>query len=118
MDKKRDELEALNNLQHDINQMAARLAAGQKKTAQKLRGAGSMIQDERLADNIRQGAWLEQRGLWPMAYPQEEELSGGMDQLAERLKDAQSSLAAEGDGDKLQEALNLAERVRRGLEEL
>ena len=118
MENKRDLLEALNTLNRQINEAAGRLAGNQKKTSQKLRGAASLIEDQRMEDKLRQGAFLEQRGMFPMAAPAENDLRAGMDQLAERLKDAQKSLEQNGAGDKLQEALNLAERVRQGLESL
>ena len=118
LEQKQNLLESLNSLEKQINEAAGNMAGNQKKTAQQLRGASSYIQDERMADKIRQGAFLEQRGLFPMASPGEEDLRAGMENLAERLKDAQQSLGQKGAEDKLQEALNLAERVRQGLESL
>jgi hypothetical protein len=112
-------LDGLRALEQQINQSAARMAGSEPETAKDLRGASSWIQDERMADKIRQGAWLSQQGLFPTAGPVEEDLLAGLQQLRNRLQNAQRSLAAGGGAeDKLQQALRTAERVRQGLESL
>ena len=118
LEEKQDLLDALRNMEKQINEAAGRMAADQKKTAQKLRGASSSIQEERMADKIRQGAWLSQRGVWPMAASVEEELRANLENLSGQLRDAQRSLQPGGAEDKLREALEAAERVRQGLESM
>jgi hypothetical protein len=117
MDDKQKLSEGLRDLQQQIGQSAARMAGDQKKTAADLRSAASTIQDERLADKITAGAWLTQRGLWPTAAPMERELKGNLDQMKNQLAQAQRSFQGGGGSDeKLQRALETAERVRQGLE--
>ncbi|MBI1956678.1 MAG: hypothetical protein HYS38_09820, partial [Acidobacteria bacterium] len=118
LQEKQNLLDALRNMEKQINEAAGRMASDQKKTAQKLRGAASSIQEERLADKIRQGAWLSQRGVWPLAATVEEDLRANLENLSGQLRDAQRSLQPGGAEDKLREALEAAERVRQGLESM
>ena len=118
IDNKVEQLDALNQFKQQVGETAARMAATQRKTAQRLREAMSMIQDERLEDKIRQGAYMEQRGMWPLASPAEENLAEDMQKLAQRMKEAKDSFGGEKGDDKLQQALTTAERIRQGLEGL
>ncbi|OFW11862.1 MAG: hypothetical protein A3H27_16680 [Acidobacteria bacterium RIFCSPLOWO2_02_FULL_59_13] len=112
------QLESLRNLERQINEASGRMADSQRKTAQQLRGASSSIQEERMADKIRQGGWLAQQGMWPTAAPIEKDLLADLRNLENRIKEAQRSLEAGGTEGKLQEALAAAERVRQGLENM
>jgi hypothetical protein len=117
VDDKIKMLDELRDLEQQLNQSAARMSGDQKKTAADLRSAAGTIQDERMADKVRQGAWLSQRGLWPTAAPVEEDLKANLDKLKDQIGQAQRSFQAGGGGDeKLQRALETAERVRQGLE--
>ncbi|MBI3933750.1 MAG: hypothetical protein HY316_03605 [Acidobacteria bacterium] len=116
LNDKVDLLDGLRELEQQINQSAVRMAGDQKDAARNLRSAGAMIQEERMADKIRQGAWLSQRGLAPTAAPVEEDLRAGIGRLTDKLEQAKGSFEAGGEGDKLQRALETAERVRQGLE--
>ena len=111
-------LESLGGLERQINEAARRMAANQRKATQKLRGASSLIQEQRMADKIRQGAWLAQRRMWPMAVSREDDLQADTEQLREQVRDAQRSLQQEGSDDKLREALAVAERLRQELESI
>ena len=117
-DKKRALLDGLRNMEQQLSQTAGRMADNQRRTAQQLREASSSIQEERLGDKIRQGAWLEQQGLWPTAAPVEDDLSADFDRLAERVRNAEQALGERSTGDRLREALTAAERVRQGLERM
>ena len=83
--QKRELLEGIRNMEQQLSQTAGRMADNQRRTAQQLREASSSIQEERLGDKIRQGAWLEQQGLWPTAAPVEDDLRADFDRLAERV---------------------------------
>ena len=111
-------LESLGNLERQINEAAQRMAANQRKAAQKLRGASSMIQEERMGDKLRQGAWLARRGMWPMAATREKELQANTEQLRERVRDAQSSLEQPESDENLKQALRAAEQLRQEMESL
>ncbi|MCZ6751213.1 MAG: hypothetical protein O7E51_05205 [Acidobacteria bacterium] len=111
-------LESLGNIERQINAAAQRMAASQRKTAQKLRGASSMIQEERMGDKLRQGAWLARRGMWPMAATREKELQANTEQLRDRVRDAQNSLEQPGSDENLKQALRAAEQLRQELESL
>ncbi|MBI4458688.1 MAG: hypothetical protein HY648_01350 [Acidobacteria bacterium] len=118
LSEKQNQLESLRDLEKQINEAAGRMAADEKKASQQLRGASSSIQEERMADKIRQGAWLSQRGVWPMATNVEDDLRSDLENLGRQLRDAQRSLQGGGSEEKLREALEAAERVRQGLESL
>ena len=111
-------LDTLSNLERQINEVAQRLAASQRKAAQQLRGASSMIQENRMADKLRQGAWLARRGMWPMAATREKDLQADTEQLQERVQDAQGSLEQAGSDEHLREALASAEQLRQELESI
>ncbi len=118
MKDKAELLESLGNLERQINEAAQRMAASQRKAAQKLRGASSMIQEERMGDKLRQGAWLARRGMWPMAATREKELQANTEQLRDRVRDAQNSLEQPGSDENLKQALRAAEQLRQELESL
>ena len=116
VDGKTELLEGLRELEQQINQSAARMAGDQKDAARELREGSAMIQEERMADKIRQGFWLSQRGLAGTAAPVEEDLRAGLGRLQDKLEQAVRSFDQGGEGDKMQRALEAAERVRQGLE--
>jgi len=118
LNDKVDLLDGLRELETQINKSAATIAGAQKDAARDLRGASAMIQEERMADKVRQGAYLTQRGLAPTAAPVEEDLRAGLERLRDKINEAKDAFT-EGNGeDKLQRALEAAERVRQGLEEM
>ena len=77
-----------------------------------------MIQENRMADKLRQGAWLVRRGMWPTAAIREKDLQADTEQLRERIRDAQRSLEQAGSDEHLREALAAAEQLRQELESI
>ena len=111
-------LENLRDLERKTNESAGRMSASQSKASKELRGAAASIQEERMADKLRQGSWLSQRGMWSMAAPVEDDLRSDLEALSERIRDAQGALQPGSSEDKLREALEAAQRVRQGLESM
>jgi len=122
LEEKSRVLDGINNLERDIHQTARNLGTTNPDTSRRLRGAGDGIRQERLQEQIRQGADMLRRGLNQLAQQREESVRQALERLDRRLGDirrgftAQAGSPAGGDR-RLERALARAEELRRRLEE-
>jgi hypothetical protein len=113
------QLEELQRLERDMQDAARDLAGAQRGAAARLREALGEMQQEELALRMRYAAEILRRGLGQYLAPREGVVSAGLEQLRDRLREAQGALERGGaGGSDMERGLAGLERLRRGLHNL
>src|SRR4029450_11342421 len=119
INEKKDQLEAkLGKLESDLED-AARVGGGADGPAsRKVAEAAGAIRDNRLRDAVRYSKALVSRGSNQQANAAEGDISRGIEEMRQRLDEAQASLGQGAPGDKREDAQRRAERLARAAESL
>lgn len=115
--EKLEMLEELQRLEREMQESARELAGSQRSASARLREALGEMQKGELALRMRYAAEMLRRGLGGFIAPREAPVTAGLNQLRDRLREAQSALdrAPAGSGD-LERALAGLERLRQQIE--
>jgi hypothetical protein len=110
-------LEEYERLERDMQDAARELAGGQRSVAARLRQALGQAQQDELALRMRYNAEMLRRELGQFLVPREEVLTAGLNQLRDRLREAQGALeGSSAGGNELERGLAGLERLRRSLQ--
>jgi hypothetical protein len=118
---KKDQLEAkLGELEADLDRGAREASREERPASRKMAEAAGAIRDNRLRDAVKYSRALVSRGTSQQANAAEGDISKGIDEVRQRLEEAQAALGQgqQPGGDRRDQALERAERLARGAESL
>lgn len=120
INEQKDELEAkLGQLEAQLDSAAREASSQERAASRKLADAAGEIRNNRLRDKIRYSKALVSRGFSPDSLQaNESDISSGIEEMRERLGEAQTALGQAGEGDQRAEAVDRARRLARGLESI
>jgi hypothetical protein len=121
INEKKDQLEArLGELEGDLDRGAREASREERPASRKMAEAAGAIRDNRLRDAVRYSKALVSRGQPQQANAAEGDISKGIDEVRQRLDEAQAALGQgqQPDGDRRDQALERAQRLARGAESL
>jgi hypothetical protein len=112
-------IEGLTQLEQDMQKAARDMAGSQRSASSKLRDALGDVQKQELRLKMGWTVEVMRRGMGAYALTRQPEITRGLNQLRDRLHDAQSAMNHEPDGGQdLEAALGRVEQLRQRLEEL
>jgi len=119
INEKKDQLETkLGKLESDLDDAARDASREERPASRKMAEAAGAIRDNRLRDAVRYSKALVSRGSNQQANAAEGDISRGIDEMRQRLDEAQASLGQGAPGDKREDAQRRAERLARAAESL
>ncbi|HEY7187551.1 MAG TPA: hypothetical protein VH436_13445, partial [Vicinamibacterales bacterium] len=119
INERKDALEQkLGELEGNLDRAARDSSRDEKQASRKMSEAAGAIRDNRLRDAVKYSKALVSRGNNQQANAAEGDISRGIDEVRQRLDEAQASLGQGKPGDKKQEAAERAQRLARGAESL
>ncbi len=119
INEKKDQLEAkLGKLESDLDEAARDASREERPASRKMAEAAGAIRDNRLRDAVRYSKALVSRGSNQQANAAEGDISRGIDEMRQRLDEAQAALGQGAPGDKREDAQRRAERLARAAESL
>ncbi|HZM95451.1 MAG TPA: DUF4175 family protein [Vicinamibacterales bacterium] len=119
INEKKDQLEAkLGKLESDLDEAARDASREERPASRKMAEAAGAIRDNRLRDAVRYSKALVSRGSNTQANAAEGDISRGIDEMRQRLDEAQAALGQGAPGDKREDAQRRAERLARAAESL
>jgi hypothetical protein len=119
INEKKDQLEAkLGKLEADLDEAARDASREERPASRKMAEAAGAIRDNRLRDAVRYSKALVSRGSNQQANAAEGDISRGIDEMRQRLDEAQAALGQGAPGDKREDAQRRAERLARAAESL
>lgn len=120
--EKQRELEEFQRLEREVQQAARDLQGSQREASNKLRQALGEVQQEELPLRMNWTAEALRRGLGEYAVMREAMVTEALNNLRDRLQEAQKAMAGDQqqkDGNKgLEQALATAERMRQQMEQM
>jgi|SRR5579871_250823 len=115
-------LDQLTRLEEDMQRAARDSAGSQPAVSSKLRNALGEMQQQELRLKMKWGLEMMRYGRPEFALPREMAVTQGLNQLRDRLREAQNGMnhqqAGQGQGQSVEAALQRAEALRRQLEEM
>ena len=113
-------LNELTQLEEDMQRSSRDMAGSQPAASSKLREALGEMQQQELRLKMKWSLELMRRGMAEYALPREIPVTQGLNQLRDRLREAQSALNRRqpGQGQDVEAALARAEQLRRELEQM
>jgi hypothetical protein len=117
----KEELETkLNALEQQLDRAARDASKEERAASRKMAEAAGSIRDNRLADKVRYSRNLVNRGASPQAFQAtENEISGGIQDLRDKLQEAAKAVGQGGDNaNRMETALDRARRLARGAESM
>ncbi len=119
VNEKKDQLEAkLGKLEGDLDDAARDASREERPASRKMAEAAGAIRDNRLRDAVRYSKALVSRGSNQQANAAEGDISRGIEEMRQRLNEAQAALGQGAPGDKREDAQRRAERLARAAESL
>jgi hypothetical protein len=119
INEKKDQLEAkLGKLESDLDEAARDASREERPASRKMAEAAGAIRDNRLRDAVRYSKALVSRGSNQQANAAESDISRGIEEMRQRLDEAQAALGQGAPGDKREDAQRRAERLARAAESL
>jgi hypothetical protein len=119
INERKDALETkLGELEGNLDRAARDASREEKQASRKMSEAAGAIRDNRLRDAVKYSKALVSRGNNQQANAAESDIARGIDEMRQRLDEAQASLGQGKPGDKKQEAAERAQRLARGAESL
>jgi hypothetical protein len=119
INEKKDQLEAkLGKLESDLDEAARDASREERPASRKMAEAAGAIRDNRLRDAVRYSKALVSRGSNQQANAAEGDISRGIDEMRQRLDEAQAALGQGAPGDRREDAQRRAERLARAAESL
>jgi hypothetical protein len=120
INEKKDDLGAkLGELEQQLDSASREASRQEKGASRKLSEAAGAIRDNRLRDKVQYSKALVSRGFSPDSLQaNENDIAGGIEEMRDKLNEAQAALGQGDSGDKRAEAVDKARRVARGLETL
>jgi uncharacterized protein DUF4175 len=119
INERKDALETkLGELEGNLDRAARDASREEKQASRKMSEAAGAIRDNRLRDAVKYSKPLVSRGSPQQANAAESEIARGIDEVRQRLDEAQASLGQGKPGDKKQEAAERAQRLARNAESL
>jgi hypothetical protein len=119
INEKKDQLEEkLGRLEADLDEAARDASREERPASRKMAEAAGAIRDNRLRDAVRYSKALVSRGSNQQANAAEADISRGIDEMRQRLDEAQAALGQGAPGDKREDAQRRAERLARATESL
>ncbi len=120
-DEKRKEIDDLHDLEHAMQQAARGTQNTQPEASKKLRDAIGQMQQDELESRMKWTAEALNKGLGSYAVMREAPVTRELDELKDKLADAQQAMGANPDGksgagnDAMRQALARAEKLNRDL---
>jgi hypothetical protein len=112
-------IEALTQLEQDMQKAGRDMAGSQRSASSKLRDALGDVQKQELRLKMGWTVEVMRRGMGAYALMRQPEITRGLNQLRDRMREAQSALNHEQDGGQdLEAALGRVEQLRQRLEEM
>lgn len=112
-------IEALTQLEQEMQRAARDMAGSQRSASGKLRDALGDVQKQELRLKMGWTVEVMRRGMGAYALTRQPEITRGLNQLRDRMRDAQSAMDREADGGQdLEAALGRVEQLRQRLEEM
>ena len=113
-------LNELTKLEEDMQRSARDMAGSQPEASSKLRDALGEMQQQELRLKMKWSLEIMKRGMAEYALPREIPVTQGLNQLRDRLREAQSALNQQqpGQGQNVEAALARAEQLRRELKQV
>ncbi|HXI42805.1 MAG TPA: hypothetical protein VNH83_22675 [Bryobacteraceae bacterium] len=112
-------IEALTQLEQEMQRAARDMAGSQRSASGKLRDALGDVQKQELRLKMGWTVEVMRRGMGAYALTRQPEITRGLNQLRDRMREAQSAIGREPDsGQALEAALDRVEQLRQRLEEL
>lgn len=119
INEKKDQLEnKLGKLEADLDNAARDASREERPASRKMAEAAGAIRDNRLRDAVRYSKALVSRGSNQQANAAEGDIQRGIDEMRQRLDEAQAALGQGGTGDKKEDAQRRAQRLARAAESL
>ena len=119
INEKKDQLEEkLGKLEGDLDDAARDASREERPASRKMAEAAGAIRDNRLRDAVRYSKALVSRGSNQQANAAEGDISRGIEEMRQRLNEAQAALGQGAPGDKREDAQRRAERLARAAESL
>jgi hypothetical protein len=120
LNDKKDALDSkLGELESALDRASRDAASDQAAASRKMAEAAGEIRDNRLRDKVRFSRQLVARGRNPQdVNSMEADIASGIDELRQRLDEAEAALGQATPGDKREQALDRARRLARGAESL
>ena len=119
INEKKDQLEQkLGKLEADLDEAARDASREERPASRKMAEAAGAIRDNRLRDAVRYSKALVSRGTNQQANAAEGDISRGIDEMRQRLDEAQAALGQGAPGDRREDAQRRAERLARAAESL
>jgi hypothetical protein len=119
INEKKDQLEAkLGKLEADLDSAARDASREERPASRKMAEAAGAIRDNRLRDAVRYSKALVSRGTNQQANAAEGDISRGIDEMRQRLDEAQAALGQGAPGDRAEDAQRRAQRLARAAESL
>ena len=114
------DLEAkLNSLEQQLDRAARDASANERAASRKMAEAASSIRDNRLADKLRFSQNLVNRGASPTVYnAAENDIAAGIEEVRERLNEAANALGQSENANRMETALERAQRLARAVESM
>jgi hypothetical protein len=110
--------EKLGKLEGQLDRAARDSANDEKAASRKMAEAAGAIRDNRLRDRIRYSQNLVSRGNEKSIADAEGDISRGIEEMRDRLEEAQQALGQGAPGDRREQAVDRAQRLARGAESL
>lgn len=112
-------LDELTKLEEEMQRSARDMAGSQPAASSKLRGALGEMQQQELRLKMKWSLEMIRRGMAEFALPREVPVTQGLNQLRDRLREAQGALnSRQPGGQDIESALARAEQLRRQLEQM
>jgi uncharacterized protein DUF4175 len=119
INERKDALETkLGELEGNLDRAARDASREERQASRKMSEAAGAIRDNRLRDAVKYSKALVSRGSNQQANAAEGDIARGIEEVRQRLEEAQASLGQGKPGDKKQEAAERAQRLARGAESL
>ena len=119
INEKKDQLETkLGKLESDLDDAARDASREERPASRKMAEAAGAIRDNRLRDAVRYSKALVSRGSNQQANAAEGDISRGIEEMRQRLDEAQAALGQGSPGDKKEDAQRRAQRLARAAESL
>lgn len=118
---KQDLQEELQELEGELHQASRRMAGEEPQASKELKDAGLSIRDRRIPEKMQEGSELLAGGLINLARIREESVASDIQDLAEKVRNAENALGKgrpESGQERLQQALEEAGRLVENLESM
>lgn len=119
--RKQDLQQELQELEGELHQAARRMQSEEPEAARQLKDAGNSIRDDRIPEKMQESSDLLANGLITMSRNREAGVAEDLQELAEKIRNAENALGASGpesEQEKLRKALDRAGELVDKLESL